>query len=160
RFRPISTIGGCFHPLVQVWTEHGMVPIGELVKQQQAVRVWSYNFAEASFELQPITGWFENHAPDGLGRAVFDGEFGRLSGTVRRFRPLTLCGTRQHRVYREDGSQICLAEADTLLCATERFSYAQTQLLYGTLLGDGHITAGGAYVGCHCLKQQAYLELK
>jgi len=153
--------GGCFHPSVTIWTEHGPLTIGQIVQEQLAVKVWSYNFETSTFELKPITGWFRNHAPEGIGRAVFkSGACGRLSGHMAYYNPTTLWGTRGHQVYSLDGRKQDLANATQLTFAVEQLSYSQQQLLYGTALGDGHVAATGQYAACHGKRQAGYLRLK
>ena len=44
----------------QVWTEAGMQPIGQIVAQQQRLRVWSYDTETGQTALQPIIGWVTN----------------------------------------------------------------------------------------------------
>ena len=61
----------CLHPSVQIWTEHGMVPIGKIVEERHRIRVWSYDFAAQEFVLKPITAWCRNRAQAPLGQAVF-----------------------------------------------------------------------------------------
>src|SRR5690606_32504366 len=39
-------------------------------------------------------------------------------------------------------------------------SYSQEQLLYGTLLGDGHVRPCGTYEVVHCEAQLGYVQFK
>lgn len=162
KFRPVALMQGtgCFHGRVQVWTESGMMRIDDLVRHRRQVRVWSYDFASSEFVLRPITNWFENQAPEGIGRSLIDAVPGRLSCSQRSFRPTTLWGTRGHRVYQEDGNTVSLGEAQNLLAVEEGLSYSQGQLVYGSLLGAGHVSPTGHYVECHGLAQEDYLRLK
>lgn len=151
--------GGCFHKSVQVWTEDGMIPIGRIVEERLAVRVYSYNFATGKFELKPVTGWFKNHSPDGLVCASFRTD-GHLASRQSRFTPTTLWGTRGHQVYSTDGSKGDLVDAKTLVSAVERLTYSQEQILYGGLLGDLHVNKKGTMSLTHAKRQEEYLEFK
>lgn len=154
-------VDGCFHPSVTVWTERGPLPIGQIVQQRLAVRVQTYNFQSQRFELKPITNWFQNCSREGIGRAVFaDGVAGRLAGRHTRYNPTTLWGTRGHQVYDGGGQKHDLAAATQLTFAVESLSYTQEQLIYGTLLGDGHVRPDGLYDASHSMRQAGYLRLK
>lgn len=159
--RLFGGVNGCFHPSVTVWTERGPLPIGQIVQQRLAVRVQTYNFQTQRFELKPITNWFQNCSREGIGRAVFaDGVAGRLAGRHARYNPTTLWGTRGHQVYDGDGQKHDLAAATQLTFAVESLSYTQEQLIYGTLLGDGHVRPDGLYDASHGMRQAGYLRLK
>lgn len=159
--RLFGGVSGCFHPSVTVWTERGPLPIGQIVQQRLAVRVQTYNFQTQRFELKPITNWFQNCSREGIGRAVFaDGVAGRLAGRHARYNPTTLWGTRGHQVYDGGGQKHDLAAATQLTFAVESLSYTQEQLIYGTLLGDGHVRPDGLYDASHSMRQAGYLRLK
>lgn len=157
----LATTGGpegCFHRSVQVWTEDGMVPIGELVEKRMAVRVWSYDWARREFVLRPVTNWFNNRV-SGLGCAAFT-EGGRISSRVPRFNPSTLWATAGHQVYLPDGSKAPIAACGgSLLAAIEKLHPEQEQVLYGTLLGDATLQAGSLRFR-HCARQRDYLAFK
>ena len=152
--------GGCFHSSTLIWTESGMIPIGQIVSERLKVRVWTYNWQTAVFELKPVTNWFCNFSDNGIGRMKFDAPFGRLGSRLSRFNPSTLWGTDTHQVYTSAGEKVDLAAARTLLAVTERLSYTQEQFLYGGLLGDLHVGSTGSLAMTHASKQRSYLELK
>ena len=150
----------CFHRSVKVWTEHGMRSIGEIVNKLLPIRVWTFNLDLNEFELKPISNWVRSSSPSGIGVSRFVPPIGRFGGTCPRFNPTTLWGTRTHPVLNSRGVEVGLANANMLLAATETFSYSQRQLLYGSLLGDGHVNDSGYYVEKHCVRQKEYLEFK
>jgi DNA-directed RNA polymerase subunit beta len=160
-FDPTLTGGnnGCFHPDVKVWTEFGMLPIGKIVKQKLALRVWTYNHVTSQFELKPITNWFTHDSPNGVGCGRFDCK-ASLAGTLGCRSASTLRGTPEHQVYDINGNKRDLAKADYLMAVVERLSNSQTQLLYGSLLGDLSVTPGGQVTAMHGIKQAAYCEWK
>ncbi len=151
-------IQGCFHPSVKIWTEEGMLPIGDIVKSKRKIKVWSYNFEKESFELQPITNWFRNYSEEGIGRSSFFSA-GRLASRFTRFRITTLWGTRGHQVYDISGNKHDLSSVTSLVSATERLSYSQQQVLYGSLLGDAGI-AHAHFYEMHAVSQREYLKFK
>lgn len=150
---------GCFHPSVQIWTEHGQMRIGDIVRERRNVRVWSYDFVAQQFVLKPIVNWFTNQSKEGIGHAAFFAP-GRFGATQARFSPSTLWGTRTHGVYTADGNKQNLADATTLLAAQETLSYTQQQLLWGGLLGDSFISPYGFLGICHGKAQHDYALLK
>lgn len=148
---------GCFSPDVLVWTEDGQVPIGEIVKNKLRTRVWSYDWAGGRFILQPITNWFENFSPIGVGKAVFknkSGDFG-IHGNIT-----TLKGTPEHQVYDRSGNKVGLGDTRHLLRAVQNLTDIQREVLYGSLLGDGGISKNGHYEESHCEAQKDYLTFK
>ena len=154
----------CFHTNTGVLTEHGVVPIGKIVKERLAVNVWSYDFATSQFVLRPVTNWFYNKInrktnPEKLGLARFDAP-GRLPSMLGRHHPISLWSTPSHKVLKLDGTKINLSDAEYLTTVEESPTDSQCQLLYGSLLGDGHLTAEGLYQEAHGLKQEAYLRFK
>ena len=149
----------CFHPGVQVWTEEGMVPIGDLVKERRQVRVWSYDFDTQSFELKPIVRWIETKAKENLKCLSFRNS-GAFGSRVDCFNPTTLWGTGDHKLITETGEKIALEESTSIAVAKEKLSRAQTQLLYGSLLGDATVCERGLLRFMHCEAQLPYLELK
>lgn len=64
----------------------------------------------------------------------------------RRFKELGLCNRQEH----DEKYKYWDVEP----------TYLQKQLLIGTLLGDGHITASNAYAASHSIKQKDYLYHK
>lgn len=159
-FRPVTHgPGGCFYRKTPIWTENGMVPIGELVDQRSPVRVWSYDFSSKSFVLKPITNWFKNRV-SGLIGITTETPRGRLATQIGVFRPEVTWVTPDHQVYNEDGSKQSIATAGSLLAAQELLSGPQTQLLYGSLLGDGHVSDAGVYVCGHGRDQVDYANYK
>lgn len=148
----------CLHPSVQVWTERGMIPIGDIVDQRLDVKVWSWNFAAKSLELKPIVNWFENKTKSTLSCARFYAP-GRFSTTATRFSPTTLWATPEHKIYDVNGQSTELRDATKLTVVREKLSYSQGQLLRGTMIGDGTIY-DGLYRAIHCEAQLEYLEAK
>jgi len=148
----------CLHPSVKIWTEEGMIPIGDIVDQKLEVRVWSWNFEEGALELKPILNWFENKAKDKLVCVNFDAS-GRFSTTDPRFSPTTLWATPDHNLYDLAGGKFQAAEARDIVVVKEELSYSQRQLLLGTMIGDGTIY-DGIYRITHCAKQGEYALLK
>lgn len=53
--------GGCFPANAKVWTEHGLMSIGEIVERRIPVKVWAYDYKH-NLELRPITAWHKNPA--------------------------------------------------------------------------------------------------
>lgn len=147
----------CLHGTTRVWTEEGMIPIRDIVKEKKNVRVWSWDWEQEKFVLQPLTGWYENKTSRGLGCLEFDKE-NRAPGVNSYFS--TLWGTLDHEVYQPDNRKVALAEATKLLAVEEKLSYAQQQLLYGSQLGDGHIRKDGLFQVLHGHAQRGYVELK
>src|SRR5690606_23111819 len=134
--------------------------IGEIVNNRLRVKVKSYNFETGCFEWQPVTNWFTNIATDGVGKAKFVGPSGRLAREFPGFNYKTLHSTANHQVFRLDGTKQAISDASTLLAACELLSYSQEQLLYGTLLGDGHVRPCGTYEVVHCEAQLGYVQFK
>ena len=149
---------GCFHPLTTVLTENGPMPIGTIVNKRKKLRVWSYNFDQRCFELKPVVNWFKNYSKEGIGCSKFYSD-GRLSCTKRRYNPETLWGTPTHQVYAVDGSKHDLSSRTSLLAIEEKLSWAQAQVIYGSLLGDGY-AADGHYSERHAMDQEPYLRFK
>jgi len=150
---------GCFHPSVQIWTDKGMMAIGDIVKNKRKVNVWTYNFSTKCFELKPVTNWFTNVAPNGIGKASFKTKEGRITGACARFGATTLWGTKEHQVYKLDGTKVDLSKTNELLAAEERLNDVQSQVFLGSMLGDGYLY-DGTYRETHSLKQKEYLMLK
>lgn len=148
----------CFHHRTQVWTENGMIPIGDIVRKRMRVKVWSYDWASNEFVLRPVVGWFRNKIA-GLGRAVFDAP-SRLPAEFDRFHPNVIWSTPTHKVLQSDGSKVEISGVDKMLMAENSLNEWQQQLVLGSLLGDGHITEGGLFQEGHGLAQEDYLKLK
>ena len=62
--------GGCFPAGTKVWTESGLLPIDEIVREKMNVRVWAFDY-NGNMVLRPITGWHEN-PPNEIARVTFD----------------------------------------------------------------------------------------
>lgn len=116
----------CLHPSAKIWTEDGMIPIGDIVDQRLNVRVWSWNFQEQRLELKPIVNWFENEANDKLVCAHFEAP-GRFSTVSPRFSPTTLWGTKDHGLYDKDGNKTDLVESRTITVVQEKLSESQVR---------------------------------
>ncbi len=150
---------GCFHPSVKIWTDRGMISIGEIVNKRLPVRAWSYDFCSNQFVLKPVVSWFKNRSEFGIGKAKFSAP-GRLASRFDRFSPTTLWGTSGHQVLDIAGNKHDLSSSTSLAGVCEELSYAQQQVLYGSLLGDAHIPPCGHYSEIHCLAQRGYLRFK
>lgn len=149
----------CLHGSVKVWTEQGMITIKEIVDNRLSIKVWSWDFASEQFVLRPIIGWYRNPVRDGMGCAVFK-KMARMNGTYPQFTTRTLWATPGHDIYDRAGHKYPISEAKELTVVEETFSYTQEQLLYGTLLGDGHVRPDGLYSCSHGKAQTHYAELK
>ena len=160
-FRPIS-IMGCFHGRTLVWAEHGMLPIRKIVESDDPIRVWSYDFEAREFVLARVTNRFCYQTSDGheLGCCSFDPSPARMAVTSGVFRPTSLKVTATHQVYSPNGTKVNASDATVLLQVEEQLSGPQNQLLYGSLLGDAHVSAAGCLVLGHGWKQKEYLEWK
>jgi DNA-directed RNA polymerase beta subunit len=102
----------CFHRSVLVWTEHGTIPVGDIVDKRLKVRVWSYDWEAKVFVLRPITGWYKN-AVDGLGCATFQSNK-RMPTRLGRTHTSTLWATGGHKVYDDGGARRLLRDSDYL----------------------------------------------
>ena len=151
---------GCFHPHVQIWTELGQLPIGEIVNNEMSIRVWTYNFETKEFELKPITNWFRNYSPDGIGRSKFEYHNGFGFSEYNAQPTTTLAGTRQHQVFDKNGDKHDLSKVNNLVKVEETPSYSQEQVILGSLLGDGRITLSGYFEESHSTAQDDYLDFK
>jgi hypothetical protein len=96
----------CFHGSTLVETEHGPVPIQEIVCSKAEVKVWSYDFDKQEPVLKSVVGWFKrNVRGEATGTAVFeiDGKETHLRATAR------------HQVPNELGQRIDISDAHNLL---------------------------------------------
>lgn len=50
----------CFPSHTKITTDRGEIPIGEIVRQQLTVSVWTYDFVVGCGMFKPVTGWFRN----------------------------------------------------------------------------------------------------
>lgn len=50
----------CFPPDEVVHTEHGPMPIGDIVSQRRRIRVWSTDTTTGQTTLKPVIGWHKN----------------------------------------------------------------------------------------------------
>ena len=53
-------LDGCFSRNMRVWTNKGLVPIGEIVDKKLPCKVWSYNEDSSELEMKPVVSWFNN----------------------------------------------------------------------------------------------------
>ena len=149
----------CFHSQTEIWTEHGVMSIGEIVNKRMAVRVWSYDFETSKFVLKPVVAWHRNQVRDRICRVKFNGD--GLWPSVKSRNRDTLWVTPTHKIFEKDGTK--RAVEDTIggaLVVEERFSDTQEQVILGSLLGDGYIDSRGIFQEGHCNAQRPYLEWK
>jgi DNA-directed RNA polymerase beta subunit len=149
---------GCFHHSVQVWTDKGMLQIGDIVERRMRVNVMSYDFSTRTFVWKPVLNWFKNSV-DGLRKFSFAPR-ARLSARLGSFRPSTLWATPTHGVFDAHGTKRNIIDVENLLAAQEELSYSQQQILFGGLLGDGTVSKHGYLAMGHGLPQREYLEWK
>jgi hypothetical protein len=147
----------CFHHTVNVWTENGLIPIGKIVNKRMRLRVWSYDFEKKEFVLRPITAWYKNKVK-GLGCANFE-KYGSLPSLFKTH-PKTLWATPTHKVFSACGTKTEIQEARELTFVEEAMTSSQEQMVWGSLLGDAHVTPQGLYQEAHCKAQAEYMELK
>lgn len=53
-------LDGCFTACTRIWTDRGLVKIGDLVDQKMQVKVASFNETSGEIEFKPVVGWFDN----------------------------------------------------------------------------------------------------
>ena len=150
----------CFHPSVQVWTENGNIPIGEIVRKKMTIRVWSYDFDTSSFVLKPIVNWWENKAQKNLICSEFSHRSSPPFLSKKAHAPTTLWSTQEHKLYTTKGQMVQAVEARSVTMVEEVFDDLQTQLVFGSLLGDAHLTEDGIFQTIHCTAQREYAALK
>ena len=151
----------CFYRTTKIWTEHGLIPIGDIVKKRMEIRVWSYDFETRQFALKPIIGWYKNKVSQDrkIGKTKFFAP-GRMTSCFGAHYPSPLWSTPDHNVLKEDGTKISVSDTDSVLMVEEQLSSTQLQLLYGSLFGDGYIAPNGIYQEAHSLNQLEYLQYK
>jgi len=149
----------CFHRDTLVWTEHGDMPIGDIVKNRLNIRVWSYDFDASQFVLRRVTNWMKNPVKKGMGKASF--RLDSLAPASRNAHPRqTTWVTPSHEFLTRDGGKVPVSQLTEFLAVEDRPSDTQEQLLLGSLLGDGCVGAGGIFEEGHGEKQRKYLQLK
>jgi hypothetical protein len=62
--------GGCFPIGTRVWTDRGLLPIDQIVRERLCVRAWAFDYA-GRMVLRPVVGWHEN-PPNEIVRVTFD----------------------------------------------------------------------------------------
>jgi len=149
----------CFHHKVKVLTSEGWLPIGQIVNQKLNVDVYSYDFVNKCFVLKPVVGWFKNTIKSRLGRADVN-SVARSPVSSGSFNPSALWVTPEHKMLTLEGNKIEIRSAQYLTVVEEEPSANQCQVLYGSLLGDGHISTHNLYEEAHSLDQVDYLQWK
>ena len=111
--------------------------IGDIVNNKLKVEVMSYNFDKKIIESKKIINWYNN------GRAK-NNEFKRL--VVPQPRPGSRSDfgiTNDHFLYDENGNEVQMRNLrinDKILgLSSLQFNDDQMQVIYGSILGDGHL---------------------
>ena len=110
-------LDGCFTESTMVWTEEGLLPIGQIVKKKLKINVASHNETTGEVEFKPVTGWFENGLKDASEWMGFS-----KSSKI----------TRNHQVFTQSGWKSAMSSGGVGLRVDPNLTAAIT----GMLLGD------------------------
>lgn len=66
----------CFDYNTLVYTDIGLLPIGDIVSNKLNIKVWSYNINTNSYNWEPIIGWFKNDTSEDMYKLVFETKSG------------------------------------------------------------------------------------
>ena len=100
--------GGCFPFDAKVWTEKGLMCIGDIVTKKMQVNVWAYDY-NGNIVLKPITAWHKN-PPNSIIRVGFS------DGTTVECTPCHKLWTNNRGWVRADS----LTKNDILPCVNSR----------------------------------------
>ena len=160
----VGVIFGCFSYSTRITLADGsQQKIGTIVNQRRPVEVLTADLGTGQIEACRVTNWFNNgatddflavavHKPSGNGRAQFSATPDHEILTAEGFAPLRQLAA---------GDQVMIAQLF-------RLSPFQTDLIKGSLLGDGNLTRlkrspqsrGVKFRLGHGPKQRAYLDWK
>ena len=160
----VGVIFGCFSYSTRITLADGsQQKIGTIVNQRRPVEVLTADLGSGKVEARPVTNWFNNgateeflavtvHKPSGNGRAQFSATPDHEILTAEGFAPLRELAA---------GDQVMMAQLF-------RLSPFQSDVIKGSLLGDGNLTPlkrspqsrGVKFRLGHGPKQRAYLDWK
>jgi len=160
----VGVIFGCFSYTTRVTLADGsQQKIGTIVNQRRAVEVLTADLTTGEIGSRPVTNWFNNgateeflavtvHKPSGNGRAQFSATPDHEVLTAEGFAPLRDLAS---------GDQVMMAQYF-------RLSQFQTDVIRGSLLGDGSLSRmrrssqsrGVKFRLGHGPKQRGYLDWK
>lgn len=137
------------------------VQISKLVKERRKSKVLSWNPTSGLIEAREITGWHRTHVRGQKWlRVVTNYPYsGRSRGQGAVFTP-------DHKIWTKRGwvEAQSLVAGDTVMLPERRLSYAQRQLILGSVLGDGSIESRNgvraSFVVGHSVKQADYIDFK
>lgn len=142
-FGSSGPVVGCFDYDEHVYTDFGLLKIGDIVERKLEVNAYSYNLDLKEFEFQPIVNWFENSENDIIKVSFSDGS--------------TIQCTPNHRILTENRGYIRaedLLTTDILLSCSYNDRAANTENFSCLSLGNGNIkrnlpiALGHAFVSC------------
>ncbi len=110
-----AALDECLPPETLIETEHGLIPIGRLVDERLAVRVWCRDHATGTWHLRPIVRWMKRPHADPL----------------RRIGPLRLTGN--HRVWTHEAGYVT---ADQLCTQPTLYTRMDVSTLFDSHGGD------------------------
>ena len=148
-----SIAGVCLSGWSSITTNHGSIPIRDIVDKNLDVEVLSLNTTTRKFEWKRIIGRY-NH---GTG-----GEFYKLHTNVRISRGLPSF-TLNHEVLLFDGTKKQVGDlvpGDVLMVRDYVLSDDEHQIILGSLLGDGSTTKDGRFSYAHGVNQYYYGDWK
>lgn len=146
-------VDGCFHYDTAITLADGTKEtIGKIVNQRLALDVLSFDEKTQSIVINRITNWFVKAATNDWLKIHVEAHHGQ---------PLRLWCTPTHRILTNNGWKQAnkLKVGDSVLRYELACSAIQTQMLYGSILGDTSIHGKRISI-CHGAKQNEYLTLK
>lgn len=156
----------CFAPKQVIHTENGPIDISTLCEKRLRVPVKTYDFDKQEWTYAYVTDWFVRRAPveDLITVKFSTNSFRNADSPYKIFNHGCLHVTRNHMVFREDGSKVpigTLKPGDFLYTYGPVPTEDQWALLYGTMLGDGyaHKNQDGIAIQ-HSVSQKNYVSWK
>ena len=154
---------GCFAPKQRIKTLYGERRIANIVEKRRSEHVWSCDPETAEWGYYPITDWFSYRAFVEDVLCIELGGVPTSTGNKRIKWKSCLYPTKKHQIEKYGEG---LVDADTIKPGDHLVTWGplptenQMQLLYGTMLGDGHLCENNFFSVKHSTKQKNYMHFK